>query len=60
MDLCKVFEILNDGIIDIIDYGKINGIDFFCICGVGFDVFVSLKFVNVGKCGLLIYLEKIL
>lgn len=48
------------GICDIIDYGKINGTDFFCTCGVGFDAFVSLKFANAGKRGLLTYLEKTL
>lgn len=60
MDPRKALEILNDGIIDIIDYGKINGTDFFCTCGVGFDAFVSLKFANAGKRGLLTYLEKTL
>lgn len=29
----------------------------FCTCGVGFDAFVSLKFANAGKRGLLTYLE---
>ena len=43
-----------------IDYGKINGTDFFCTCGVGFDAFVSLKFAHAGKRGLLTYLEKTL
>ncbi len=45
---------------DVIDYGKINGTDFFCTCGVGFDAFVSLKFAHAGKRGLLTYLEKTL
>ena len=53
MDPRKALEILNDGLVDIIDYGKINGTDFFCTCGVGFDAFVSLKFANAGKRGLL-------
>lgn len=29
MDPRKALEILNDGLVDIIDYGKINGTDFF-------------------------------
>lgn len=58
MEPKKALEIINDGICDIIDYGKINGTDFFCTCGVGFDAFVSLKFANAGKRGLLTYLEK--
>ena len=60
MEPKKALEIINDGICDIIDYGKINGTDFFCTCGVGFDAFVSLKFANAGKRGLLTYLEKTL
>ena len=60
MEPKKALEIINDGICDIIDYGKINGTDFFCTCGVGFDAFVSLKFAHAGKRGLLTYLEKTL
>ena len=58
MEPKKALEIINEGVTDIIDYGKINGTDFFCTCGVGFDAFVSLKFANAGKRGLLTYLEK--
>ena len=43
-----------------IDYGKINNIPFFCTCGVGFDAFVSLKFADSKKRGLLTYLENTL
>jgi diacylglycerol kinase (ATP) len=60
MEPKKALEVLDEGHIDIIDYGKINGTDFFCTCGVGFDAFVSLKFANAGKRGLLTYLEKTL
>lgn len=60
MEFKVVIDIINESFVVCIDYGKINNIFFFCICGVGFDVFVSLKFVDLGKCGLLIYLENIL
>lgn len=60
MDFRKALEILNDGCMDTIDYGKINGSDFFCTCGVGFDAFVSLKFAHAGRRGPLTYLEKTL
>ena len=60
MEPKKALEIINDGVMDSIDYGKINGVDFFCTCGVGFDAFVSLKFANAGKRGSLTYLEKTL
>ncbi|MDU7601725.1 MAG: diacylglycerol kinase family protein [Bacteroides caccae] len=60
MEPKKALEVLNEGCMDVIDYGKINGTDFFCTCGVGFDAFVSLKFAHAGKRGLLTYLEKTL
>ena len=56
-----VVAIGGDGtIIDVIDYGKINEVPFFCTCGVGFDAFVSLKFAKAGRRGPLTYLEKTL
>lgn len=60
MDPRKALDILNEGITDVIDYGKIDGTAFFCTCGVGFDAFVSLKFAEAGKRGPLTYLEKTL
>ena len=60
MEPKRALEVLNEGCMDVIDYGKINGTDFFCTCGVGFDAFVSLKFAHAGKRGLLTYLEKTL
>lgn len=53
-------DIINEGNSLCIDYGKINNIPFFCTCGVGFDAFVSLKFADSGKRGLLTYLENTL
>lgn len=60
MEPKKAIEIINEGMIDIIDYGKINDVPFFCTCGVGFDAFVSLKFSKAGRRGPLVYLEKTL
>lgn len=60
MDSKRAIKIINDGITDLIDYGKINDVPFFCTCGVGFDAFVSLKFAKAGKRGPLTYLEKTL
>lgn len=60
LDPKKAIKILNEGYSEIIDYGKINNVDFFCTCGVGFDAFVSLKFAHAGKRGMLTYLEKTL
>lgn len=42
------------------DYGKVNGIPFFCTCGVGFDAFISKKFADAGKRGPLTYIENVL
>lgn len=60
METRKALEVINEGIIEEIDYGEINGTPFFCTCGVGFDAFVSLKFAEAGKRGMLTYLEKTL
>lgn len=60
MDAKKALDVLNGGLLNTIDYGKINGTPFFCTCGVGFDAFVSLKFAHAGKRGVLTYLEKTL
>ena len=60
MDPKGAIDILNEGYQICIDYGKINNIPFFCTCGVGFDAFVSLKFADSGKRGLLTYLENTL
>lgn len=60
MDPRKAVEVINTGVIELVDYGKINGNPFFCTCGVGFDAFVSLKFAEAGKRGMMTYLEKTL
>lgn len=60
MDPKAAIEILNENYQIQMDYGKINNIPFFCTCGVGFDAFVSLKFADSGKRGLLTYLENTL
>ena len=60
MDPKSAIDIINQGNQLRIDYGKINNIPFFCTCGVGFDAFVSLKFADSGKRGLLTYLENTL
>ena len=60
MDPKAAIDIINEGDRLCIDYGKINNIPFFCTCGVGFDAFVSLKFADSGKRGLLTYLENTL
>lgn len=60
MDVRKAIEIINRGMVEQIDYGKINGIPYFCTCGVGFDAFISMKFAQAGKRGLATYIENTL
>ena len=60
MEPKSAIELINNNYQICIDYGKINNIPFFCTCGVGFDAFVSLKFADSGKRGLLTYLENTL
>ncbi|MBO5135240.1 MAG: diacylglycerol kinase family lipid kinase [Bacteroidaceae bacterium] len=60
MDIKKALQIINKATIHCLDYGKINGMPFFCTCGVGFDAFVSLKFAESGKRGPLSYVENTL
>ena len=60
MDVSKAISIINEANVRAIDYGVIAGHPFFCTCGVGFDAFVSLKFADSGKRGLLSYLENTL
>ena len=60
MDAKAAIDLLNTGVCCCVDYGKINEMPFFCTCGVGFDAFVSLKFADSGKRGLLTYLENTL
>lgn len=60
MEPKRAIDIVNEGLTETIDYGKINEVPFFCTCGVGFDAFVSLKFSQAGRRGPLTYLEKTL
>ena len=60
MEPKAAIDLINENYQLCIDYGKINNIPFFCTCGVGFDAFVSLKFADSGKRGLLTYLENTL
>lgn len=53
-------ELLNTCEIHALDYGCINGMPFFCTCGMGFDAFISMKFANAGKRGPITYVENVL
>lgn len=60
LDTKDALSVFNHGVVDTIDYGTANGLPFFCTCGIGFDAFVSLKFAEANKRGMLTYVEKAL
>lgn len=60
MDLRKSISIINHCQIEQFDYGVINGLPFFCTCGMGFDAFISMKFAEAGKRGPITYVENVL
>ena len=60
LDAKKAMEIINHAQIELFDYGLINGMPFFCTCGMGFDAFISLKFAEAGKRGPITYVENVL
>lgn len=60
MDTVKAIEMLNACEIHDLDYGVINDHVFFCTCGMGFDAFISNKFAEAGKRGLITYVENVL
>ncbi len=60
MDVSKALNIINKCQIEAFDYGVINGLPFFCTCGMGFDAFISLKFAEAGKRGPVTYVENVL
>lgn len=60
MNPAGALKVIGDCDIETLDYGLINETPFFCTCGVGFDAFVSSKFAESGKRGLLTYIENTL
>lgn len=60
MDMAEAISIINKDCVHTLDYGRINGLPFFCTCGMGFDAFLSQKFAEAGKRGLATYVEKAL
>ena len=60
LDFAKAISIINHCQIEPLDYGVINGLPFFCTCGMGFDAFISLKFAEAGKRGAVTYIENVL
>ena len=57
MDPEGALAVIADCQIKELDYGLINDIPFFCTCGMGFDAFISEKFADSGKRGLMTYVD---
>lgn len=60
MNVKGALDVINTGLVHELDYGMIDGHPFFCTCGMGFDAFISKKFADAGKRGMLTYLENVL
>lgn len=60
IDPVGAIKIINASCIKPLDFGVMNNIPFFCTCGMGFDAFVSMKFAQSGKRGLISYIENTL
>ncbi len=60
MDIRKSIEVINQCEVHQVDYGIINEHPFFCTCGMGFDAFISQKFAEAGKRGMVTYVENVL
>ncbi len=60
MNVKGALEIINQRQMDTFDYGIVNDQPFFCTCGMGFDAFISFKFAEAGKRGLVTYVENVL
>lgn len=60
INIKKSLEIINQCEIRDLDYCTVNGHDFFCTCGMGFDAFISFKFAEAGKRGPVTYVQQVL
>ena len=58
MDIKSAIEFINRSVTVPVDYGKINGIPFFCTCGMGFDAIVSRSFAEGKRRGFIGYINK--
>ena len=53
----KAMKLINQGNVDSIDYGRINGTPFFCTCGVGFDAHIGNEFAKNKGRGFITYIK---
>lgn len=60
LEVNGAIDFINNSQVVSVDYGKINGLPFFCTCGVGFDALVSNSFANGKHRGPLGYMHNML
>jgi lipid kinase, YegS/Rv2252/BmrU family len=60
MSAKKALDIIKNGHVERIDYGKANDRLFFCTCGVGYDAKVSEKALTQKKRGILMYAKNMI
>jgi diacylglycerol kinase family enzyme len=60
IDPIRAAELIGEGCVQDIDYGLVNEKPFFCVCGVGFDAHVSMKFAEAGRRGPITYVENVI
>ena len=56
--LTGALRIINSGFTTSIDTGRMNGLPFFCTCGVGYDAKVCHEYTRAGTRGFITYVEK--
>lgn len=56
----KAIAQLNRTEVITVDYGLANERPFFCTCGTGFDAYISAKFAEAGKRGLMTYIREMI
>lgn len=57
MNVKESVRVINKGILKKMDFGKLNGIPFFCTCGVGFDAHVGHLFAETHSRGFFSYIK---
>lgn len=60
MNVREAVQVINAGKVLQMDYGKLNGIPFFCTCGAGFDAHVGHLFAGSHSRGFLSYIRSTL
>ena len=58
LDTVKAVRIINEGKVEAIDSGTVNGKPFFCTMGVGYDAKVAYEYAQAGTRGMITYVRE--